>query len=313
MREDIVAQHARSFREAVAFNRLQLESVREAFRIRDAFPQSPFERLAREMREQTEQLRRLSGYSITKQLEDAMRGYQQALSAQQSLGNPYASEMAKLMADLKPLSTFGSTHWSQLSRSIFADVERQRAFFDQLTQSLQHAHPGLERGVAEDIASAVSEPDAQPDTASELAAESIEDVVARAVAAAVAKEGRRVDWRFVIGIMLTVLMFLYDQFQASETESRLAADHDRVEARVLALSAKFDLLLTREVLRETPLRSRPSRNASKQLTIPGGTLVVVEAYRGKWARVRLVMTPSSNASTAPQLGWMLKKYLSPAL
>lgn len=297
----------------MTYNALQLESIRHVFQLRESASLSLVERMARDSRDHFEKMKLLSGFSLSKQLEESMRAFDLQRLPKSFVAGSLAADMTRLMADLKPLSTFGSEQWSVLSQSIFADAARQRTVFDQLSQSLLLSHPGLNHGVAEHIASAISAAGNEDAVPAAADAESIEEVVARAVTSALAQERGRVDWRFVVGLIITILVFLYDHVEAESSAAQSAAEMARIEAHVLEVSARLDLILTRPVLRSTALRSRPHKNSPKIGTILSGSTVVVQEYRGKWVKVTVFQKAPPGAASSALVGWLLKKYLGAAL
>ena len=123
---------------------------------------------------------------------------------------------------------------------------------------------------------------------------------------------KRSDPRFIAGMILSLLLFLYSWMDARPT----ALDATGMQAEQIAHTDQrferqerlMELMLTKDVIRGTRVWSKPDSGSRVLGRIEKGASVIKIQKKGKWVQVAL------RAEDAPGgvavLGWMLSKYLT---
>lgn len=297
-----VARQIAALQRAVADDRIAREATRIHTSVAQALQASASQLLAR----QAEAFRQ----SFATELKQHFR----SMAAQQALNQQLALEKTtrEAMRATMSVSALASRSWATYVREHLASTQAQAVFAAQMQVSLERMYPAFAGTFARTLG------DALADTAGdELASPTdesatVEDVLTRTVSD-LAKDGTRVDWKFVINLILTVLLFLAALDAADHTAAITDEQLRAIEQQVMANAAALEVFNTRSVLRATPLHIGPGANARALGKVPQDASVIVMEVRGKWVRVQIVVHDANGRRSATAVGWMLKKYLARAL
>jgi len=122
---------------------------------------------------------------------------------------------------------------------------------------------------------------------------------------------KRSDPRFIAGIILSLLLFLYSWMDAPQT----ALDAKEMQAELIAQSDQrferqerlMELMLTKHVIHGTRLWSKPDSGSRVLGRIQEGASVIKIQKKGKWTQVALRAEDAPGGQAVS--GWMLNKYL----
>jgi hypothetical protein len=207
----------------------------------------------------------------------------------------------------KTVAQFGSLPWHRL--------QEEQQFRDanaivgaSLARSLLTLYPDVGDALARSIAEGVV--DGGSGVREHLADDrSIADVVVAAVAKAIEQEHRAVDWRFVLALIVSVMLFLVQLSDANDQSADIAEHMASVERRLLEQREVLAALATRSVERQTWARAKPQANSRRLFLLQAGAdVIVLERWR-RWTHVRAVDRLSTGAKVALGSGWIQNKYL----
>lgn len=145
------------------------------------------------------------------------------------------------------------------------------------------------------------------DEATEEPGQSVVTAVTGAVMRTMSEVPQRVDWKFIVGIILTLVIFFYQEHESAATAAQLADLSAQVAHGLAIQDEMMRVLLTREVRRSTVLQARPKAKARVLARLPTGIAVVLIERKGKWTRIGVRADESPTGR--PLNGWLLNKYL----
>jgi hypothetical protein len=225
-------------------------------------------------------------------------GFQKLVANQKAL-----AEIAKTVAQ------FGSLPWHRLQEQQQlqnADVIVGASLARSLLTLYPDVGDALARSIAEGVA--VGGSGVREHTAD---GRSIADVVVAAVANAIEQEHRTVDWRFVLTLIVSVMLFLVQLSDAKDQSADIAEHMASVERRLLEQREVLAALATRSVERQTWARAKPQANSRRLFLLQAGAdVIVLERWR-RWTHVRAVDRLSTGGRVALGTGWILNKYIGP--
>jgi hypothetical protein len=134
--------------------------------------------------------------------------------------------------------------------------------------------------------------------------------VANALQVAAAAQPKRMDWRYLLPIIVAVLIFLVQWQQSADTEEAIHHEAEEVKAKqdsmATGLAALTAALGRRAVaVHDTWLVARPWANTARTAPVPEGSSVVIVGRYRKWSLVLV----EGDGSTLPTTGWLRQKYL----
>jgi hypothetical protein len=163
---------------------------------------------------------------------------------------------------------------------------------------------GLSEAARRELESALQNEDEVADVLAE---------VATAVQAAAAKQPKRMDWKFLLPIIIAVLMFLLQWQQGADIEEAMHHEAAEVKAKQDSI-AKSLAALTAAVGRravakhDTWLVAYPWANAARTAPVAESSSVIIMGRYRKWSLVLI----EGDDSTLPTTGWIRQKYLRSA-
>ena len=242
--------------------------------------------------------------SLARALKAALGQRQDALRSVSVAAIQSTARQQEILAEsLRSLSSFGNQPLSDLIRGRNVLPSGALGFSE---RSISGALGSWERALGRDFVR-----DIQSALASQVAEEndsSIVEAVTEAVGQALQRNESRTDWRFVAALVVTILLFLYQNESANQDQAVLREAVAEVQERLLSQESLLHLLLTKEVSRSTPLYSKPTSKSRLLMRLEPGTVVIVLGRRSKWTRIGLRSRPNGT-SGSPSGGWMLNKYL----
>lgn len=232
-----------------------------------------------------------------------------AASLQDSLGRTtFASTSAFSTALRQQLDALAIPRWAYtdftgplgVDRSTFAHAVEAAV---QLAASRVRAPlaSGLPAAAYRELQSALEKEDELQDVFAE---------VATALQAAAATQPKRMDWKFLLPIIIAVLIFLVQWQSGADTEEGIHHEAAEVKAKqdsmATSLAALTAALGRRAVAaHNTWLVARPWANAARTALVPESSCVVIIGRYRKWSLVLL----EGDGSTLPATGWLRQKYL----
>jgi hypothetical protein len=253
--------------------------------------------------ESMDAVRRAMEASALTKLSDLVRAREMAIG-RLPLAMEAAIQQERLYSRLRAFDRMATQSVAQYMQSLAVQQQDySRLFASTVTSALGSWQAAIGSDVVADVQKRlVEQANAEPQ-------KPIQEIVAHAVASALEQRDKRVDVRFVAEIVLAVLMMLVALLDSNQQQKQLQSIQQtvmQIEAELSKQQSLFDLLLTREVVRRTPMRSRPSSHSKTLALIEPGTTVIVFQRHGKWTRIGLASGAGPEASTS---GWMLNKYL----
>jgi hypothetical protein len=221
---------------------------------------------------------------------------------------PQPLEMAiqheKLFSQLRGLDRVATQSVAQYMQALAVEQADYTRFFNStVSRALGSWQTAIGNEIVDEVgAQLVDQAKAEPERP-------IQEIVAEAVVAALEKRDKRVDLRFLAQIIIAVLMMLVALLDSQQQQQQLQNIEQtivQIEAELAKQRSALDLLLTKEVVRRTTIRLRPSGQAKLIGWVEPGTTVIVFQRKGKWTRIGLADTQHSSAGMS---GWILNKYL----
>jgi hypothetical protein len=240
--------------------------------------------------------------SLADKLQGSRAGQSEALmrSAMGVFQNA-ARQQEALALSLRSLNSFGDLALSTLISGRNSTLSNSLGF---VGAGMSAALGGWQSVIGTDFAK-----DVETSLANQVAEDrevSIVAAVTEAVGQAIESNHSHTDWRFVAALIISLLFFLYQNFEAAQDQNVLRQEIEEVQERLFSQERLLELLLTKEVGRSTPLYAKPTSKSKFLVRLDKGTVVIVLSRRNKWTKVGL---HSDRSSTSTSTGWLLNKYL----